>query len=159
MNGVYNVGDIKKTYNQEKKHVSQMEEYEIVYLAEKLKAIKISHIKMSNHLFSKQKELDFNMDDILNSMKRSDIETLIVEYNKTPVRENYCDYRVLIRTDEERMIDFKTREGRSFTALANMCFVISIKTSQIVTLYWNIQDDSHKTMNWNRYNENLRIID
>lgn len=156
MRGIYDIGNIKKTKKQEKKHISQMSEAEKKYLKNKINAINTEDITFSKHILNKKKEIEFEMENIFEVLNEYDIENLIVEYNETPTN-GLIDRRVLLRGDKSYNVRFKSGKG-SFISPANICFVISLNTYRIITVYWNKSNDSHKTINWNRYNEDLDII-
>lgn len=157
MRGVYNIGNIKKTKEQQKKHIEQMNEEEVAYLDEKLNLINLNKLELSYHLLLRQDEIGFNFKDIINALKNEENERQIIEYNETP-NTNSEDFRVLIRSTKSKNVTFKTKNDTFFTAKANICFVLSLKTNQIITVYWNKVGDSHRTIDWKRYNKDLEII-
>lgn len=156
MKGVYEIGNIRKTNGQIKKHESQMNEEEKIYIEKKIRKIDVKDIKLSHHLRKKKKDIGFKIKDILDTLKSEDLQELIIEYNETPMRGK-IDRRVLLRGDRASSVEFKSGD-RVFFSPANICFVISLDTSQIITVYWNKVSDTHKTINWNRYDKNLDII-
>lgn len=156
MRGIYNIGNVKKTKRQKKKHVSQMSETEKQYLKNKIKTIKTRDITVSKHILNKKKDIGFKMENIFEILNEDKIENLIVEYNETQ-NDELIDKRVLLRGNKSYNVRFKSKEG-SFVSSANICFVISLNTYRIVTVYWNKSKDNHKTINWSRYDKNLDII-
>lgn len=103
MKGVYEVGNIKRTKNQKKKHVFQMSEDEKNYLVKKLKEIRYYKIRISKHLMEKDSNLlTFNKQDVINVLKSQKLKSLIIEYNETPLDNGEVDYRVLLRDDNTK---------------------------------------------------------
>lgn len=152
----YYRGKVKATNGQRKKHVSQMTKDEIHYLSEKCKNIPQKKVTISKHLL--QKGISFNQVDILNTLQSPNLHSLIIEYNETPKKNGSLDSRVLIRSNISKDVQFQTKYGKVFTAPAQMCFVISLKTYEVITVYWNKTNDSHTTMDWSRYQKHLKII-
>lgn len=152
MRGEYKKGYVKITKDQRKKHYSQMTQEELLYLGEKIQLVDINNTTISNHLINK-KSVSFNIKNILKTIKRLDITSLIIEYN-----EKNSDERVLIRDDKSYNVKFTDRKGRFFKAKANLCFVLSLTNNRIITCFWNKKNDNHSTIDWNRYDSNLEII-
>ena len=145
--GHFEVGNVKHTTNQVKKHMSQMSSEEIDYMKDKLRNLNIT---LSRHL--KEKEDTFYMVDFQNEMK--DLNNLnIIEYNETLTRNKFLDYRVLLRTNNTYEVNVDGRKE-----ICQLCFVVSIKTGKIVTAYWNKSNDVHKSLNLSRYDKNIKII-
>ena len=143
-------GIVRKTEGQEKKHYTQMSFEEKLYLRNKIKAIDLTRIKISKHL--KKKEIDFNLADIIKIIKTSKYK--IIEYNET-FMPDFLDCRVLLRSFDF----FKVRnKGKDNIELANVCFVISLINNRLITVYYNVINDNHCDMNYQRYNGSLKII-
>lgn len=153
--GLYEIGNIKKTDGQKKKHILQMNNTEKIYLEEELKKIDIDKIYLSIHIQEKS-SISFDLDDIKNILKTKKLSSLIIEYNETPLYGR-LEKRILIRDNVSRKVAFVRSDGSSFECYANLCFVISTK-GKIVTVYWNKTNDNHYCINWDRYDANLKII-
>ena len=147
--GVINKGLVKKTYKQEKKHYTQLSEEELSYLEDSIYSL--GRITPSWHLVEKNNLL-IKKNDILKILKDPNIKDLIVEYNVTSSSKN-VDKRVLLRSRDVYMVDI----DKSATE-CNLCFVISIIKGEVVTAYYNEIDDDHKTIDWNRYNKDLKVF-
>ena len=156
MKGIYNIGDIRRTEGQDKKHISQMTEAEKKYLKDKIKSIDRKDITLARHLTNKQKNIGFKMKNIIEVLNEENVDELIVEYNETPTN-GVIDKRVLLRGDKSYNVRFESEKG-SFISPANICFVVLLDTYRVVTAYWNKTEDSHRTINWSRYNKDLKII-
>ena len=148
--GTIVVGKVKKTYMQQKKHFSQFSENEYTYLENSLKNIDLSSITVSRHL--KSKDIKFDIEDIYDSLKSTHLNEMIIEYNQTP-KGNLLDKRVLIRSIAAYDVFINGKKEK-----CNLCFVISILTHELVTVYYNLADDKHTSIDMRRYNRNLKII-
>lgn len=158
MRGIYNIGNIKRTKGQQKKHIKQMSQDEVSYLEKKLRRINLKKVKLSNHLKERQAEIGFDFNHIIGVLRNKDIDKSIIEYNETVDRSGFTDRRILLRNKKYQNVTFKTKNNTFFKAKANMCFVVSIETNQIITVYWNKVSDRHRSINWSRYNEDLEIV-
>jgi hypothetical protein len=152
----YYRGKVKATNGQQKKHVTQMTREEISYLVQKCKNIPLQKVTISKHLL--QKGISFKKADILTTLQTSNLNSLIIEYNETPKSNGSTDKRVLIRSNISKDVEFETKNGKKFTSPAQMCFVISLKTYEVITVYWNKSNDGHTTMDWSRYQKHLKIL-
>jgi hypothetical protein len=150
-NQIYNT-IVKSTEGQKKKHFSMFTEAEQKHLIEKLDTIK-NKITLSYHHAMKNNGIDItDIEKVLTSKKFE-----IIEYNET-TKNNITDYRILIRSTTEVYTEFfDTKLQYPYKCYCNICFVISIKSGEIVTSYFNKAIDNHTTINFYRY-ENLNII-
>ena len=147
--GTFRKGFIKTTYNQKKKHYTQFSEEEFNYLENKIK--NITTVYPSWHLVEKE-DILVKRKDILKVLKDSNIKELIIEYNVTGNKPKK-DKRVLLRSRDEYLVE--SNEG---TVKCNLCFVISILKNEIITAYYNNINDNHSSINWERYDKNLKIV-
>lgn len=148
--GKINIGKVKRTNKQVKKHYTQMTMIEKEFLKNKLHNLNKENIYVSKHLANKF--IGYSLDIVKELPFRDDVIDLIIEFNSTPMNE-YIDKRVLLRTNESYIVDIN-----GVLEECNLCIVYSIINGKIITAYWNLNEDNHKTVNWNRYNENLEII-
>lgn len=74
--GLYEIGNIKKTDGQKKKHILQMNNTEKIYLENELKKIDIDKIYLSIHIQEKS-SISFDLDDIKNILKTKKLSSLI----------------------------------------------------------------------------------
>lgn len=147
--GNINRGYVKTTVNQQKKHYTQMSKEELTFLKSQIQNIK--DIKPSWHLENKA-SIEYKMEDVFKVVTDLDLENRIIEFNTTPSR-GAIDKRVLLRSKEVYSVDINGKQTN-----CNLCFVISIKTHELITVYYNEYNDSHNTIDWKRYDENLKII-
>lgn len=134
---------------QAKIHREQMTKYDICNLAQKVKDVDLCKLKISYHVINKN-DSNFTY-RLFKQVLSQDIETIensIIEYNEIPVDAGgygkVIDKRVLIRY------------GHDFDGM-NLCVVLSLNRSLIVTAYWVEADYHHEYLNWNRYNEIMYI--
>lgn len=151
MNAKYHKGVIKKTKNQRKKHVKQMTRKEQWYLREQIK--NLPNIRFTKHALNN--DVDVTMKQIKNTIKEYNY---IIEYNETTDTYGKIDRRVLVRSSRVYKVDFHKIDGSVIKGNANLCFVISIDTGDIITTYYNFINDEHKTIDMRRYDKTLKII-
>lgn len=151
MNAKYHKGVIKKTENQRKKHVKQMTRKEQWYLREQIK--NLPNIKFTKHALNN--DVDVTIEQIKNTIKEYNY---IIEYNEAINQNGKVDRRVLMRSSTIYNVDFKRVDGSIVKGNANLCFVISIVTGRIITTYYNYIRDNHETIDYRRYDKNLKII-
>ena len=151
MNAKYHKGVIKKTENQRKKHVKQMTRKEQWYLREQIK--NLPNIKFTKHALNNN--VDVTIEQIKNTIKEYNY---IIEYNETTDTYGKIDRRVLVRSSRVYKVDFHKIDGSVIKGNANLCFVISIDTGDIITTYYNFINDEHKTIDMRRYDKTLKII-
>ena len=151
MNAKYHKGVIKKTENQRKKHVKQMTRKEQWYLREQIK--NLPNIKFTKHALNN--DVDVTIEQIKNTIKEYNY---IIEYNETTDTYGKIDRRVLVRSSRVYKVDFHKIDGSVIKGNANLCFVISIDTGNIITTYYNFINDEHKTIDMRRYDKTLKII-
>ena len=153
MKGEYNRGLIKRTKKQMKKHITQMTDEEILFLEVSLK--KIGKLSYSYHVLNK--DISFNKADIEKILKEDNLKNCIIEYNETYTQDG-LDRRVLLRGTDVKDVLYTKDNGEMFNALSNLCVVISLVKHRVVTCYWNLANDNHDTIKWDRYNSDLKII-
>ena len=151
MNAKYHKGVIKKTENQRKKHVKQMTRKEQWYLREQIK--NLPNIKFTKHALNNN--VDVTIEQIKNTIKEYNY---IVEYNETTDTYGKIDRRVFVRSSRVYKVNFHKIDGSVIKGNANLCFVISIDTGNIITTYYNFINDEHKTIDMRRYDKTLKII-
>ena len=144
------------TAQQTKKHISQMSEEEVNYLVDQLHRY-TKYIQRSHHVARKVAEgdmFDIPLSDIMETIKSKDVGKNIVECNETGHKNNGKIYqRVLLRLNKEYMVDIG-----GVDTLCHAFAVVEIKTKQLITTYVNAIDDTHTTLNTDRYDPNMVII-
>lgn len=151
MNAKYHKGVIKKTKNQRKKHGKQITRKEQWYLREQIK--NLPNIKFTKHALNNG--VNVTMKQIKNTIKEYNY---IIEYNETTNIYGKIDRRVLVRSSHIYKVDFYKIDGSIIKGNANLCFVISIDTGDIITTYYNFINDEHETIDVRRYDKTLKII-
>lgn len=151
MNAKYHKGVIKKSKNQVKKHIKQMNKFELRYLRNKVE--NLPNIRFTKHALNN--DVDVTIEQIKNTIKEYNY---IVEYNETTDTYGKIDRRVLVRSSRVYKVDFHKIDGSVIKGNANLCFVISIDTGNIITTYYNFINDEHKTIDMRRYDKTLKII-
>ncbi|WPH57039.1 hypothetical protein [Enterococcus phage G01] len=137
----FQIGTVKKTKGQVKKHASQFthKEVEQVYKArERVKDLWLKRgIKIGFHLQDKIRngETKFSYEMTMKTM----LSSTIVEYNETG-----ADKRILLRSHYSKHGEVQ-------------CIVVSLLSGKVITSYLNKVDDVHKTLDQRRYNKNLKI--
>ena len=147
--GSINRGKVKRTYRQEKKHFTQFSQEELTYLEGEIR--KLKKVIPSWHLVEKR-DILVKKSDILKVIKDSDIKSLIIEYNET-LKSTGIDKRVVLRSRESYSVCIGDN-----TIECNLCFVLSILKGEIITAYYNDINDNHDSINWFRYNKDLKIF-
>lgn len=147
--GNLNKGHVKITFNQKKKHYTQMSAEELAFL--KLQIHKIKHLKSSWHLKNKN-HIKYDIKDIWKVINDENIEKRIIEFNKTHTKR-MIDKRVLLRSKEVYPVNIN---GKIIDC--NLCFVISLINHKLITVYYNESSDYHDTIDWKRYDKNLKIV-
>lgn len=137
----FQIGTVKKTKGQLKKHASQFthKEVEQVYSArERVKDLWLKRgIKIGFHLQDKIRngETKFSYETTMKTM----LNSTIVEYNETG-----ADKRILLRSHYAVNKEVQ-------------CIVVSLLSGKVITSYLNKVDDVHKTLDLRRYDKNLKI--
>lgn len=147
-----NIGKIKRTAGQIKKHYTQMTDEELDYLASYMKTIKSLH-NSSPHFKRKigNQSVDIYYAEILKSMHAADTKDRIIEYNETP-HNGRVSQRVLLKLKDPRRMMFNGK-----MQLVNLFAVISLEDEYVITCYANAEYDEHITLRMDRYNNNLKI--
>lgn len=153
--GIYNKGYVKRTNGQIKKHRIQMTDEEILYIDKKIKSMDINSIYLSEH--ARNNNVVATIGQIKETLLNDSLKDFVVEYNETPFKGN-IEHRVLLRDNKSIMVIYNEGMENQFCELSNLCFVLCMDNGKIVTTYYNIINDSHKTLNLNRYDKNLKII-
>lgn len=144
------MGYVKETREQRKKHVMQMSNKEKKYLVTQIKKVK-DNISYGKHIL--EKNIVFNKKTLKETLNSDYLRNYIVEYNETPLKY-YTDKRVLIRSEIKDKV-YINGLGYKY---CNLCFVISIITGKVVTAYYNEASDNHSTLDLDRYDKSLKII-
>lgn len=150
--GKFKRGQVKETPMQFKKHVSQMNKKDVFTLCERIKTI--PNLFLSQHVMRKVEsdDLSFQPIAIVEALKNAS-RSSIVEYNVVPSATGHMDHRVLMRTEREFIASVNGED-----VACNLCFVLSLDTGRIVTVYWNEAKDAHSTVDMGRYMQGLQVV-
>jgi hypothetical protein len=131
-----NIGTVKKTEGQIKKHHTQLTDNEKCRLKDKMIGLTLT---LSDH--AKDKPF-LNLKHIESCVRRF----TVIEFNHVFGKN---DNRVLIRSKES----FIMNDGKFY----NVCLVISLDKARIITVYYNLDNDKHETLDVRRY-RNFNIL-
>lgn len=132
-----------------------MNEKELIFLFKELKKIRFENIWLSKHI--KEKNITVSIDMIYKTLEKDNLKELIIEYNETPTY-NRVERRVLLRDDSLINVKYTKEDNTTFEKESNLCFVICLDNSKVITVYYNLAEDMHDTLIDKRYNANLKII-
>ena len=119
----------------------------------------LHYIQLSNHVRDKV-EVSFSLRHIQELLESSNLENLISEVNVNFSNVNFPndtdsvpdDIRFLVRDSEAVYTTITNkRTGQVSHIPCNMCFVYSLTSNRLVTVYWNPANDNHDSIDWNRY--------
>lgn len=150
------IGVVKKTKDQKKKHIEQMSGKDVESISDWIRSLCVEELEFSNHL-NRNKEMSFDKDDIIHILKSSELDEMIIEYNETMSSRGEVDCRVLLRGLDTKDVIVTCNEKKQTQNPSNLCFVLSLTNNRIVTAYWNKSNDSHKTIDWKRYDKSLIV--
>lgn len=138
---------VVKTVGQVKKHVTQMSPEDKVVIAQRLDVILDENLIFSSHLRDKLNAKSTLISKKLVDDIHNDIQSCIIEYNeagnskRVVVRSNMC-----MPVERNRELDY-----------VNLCLVIDLTNSRVVTAYTNSYDDDHSSVDYSRYDKNLKV--
>lgn len=139
-----NVFSKKRTQkDRDRKLYTQMNKLELTYLKDQLN--KINSFETTFHADDKFYELQLSKDYIYNLIGKFDIEN-IIEYNTGRGNER----RVVVKD----LTPIKCDNGKEVVAK----YSIDLDSGVIVTVWVNLINDNHKTIDMTYYNKNLKII-
>lgn len=152
--GTTNRGVQSETKNQIKKHIKDVSCTELREILDIVELNNLHYIQLSNHLRDKV-EVSFSLKHIQELLESSNLENLIIEVNVNFPNDTDSvpdDIRILVR-DSEAVYTTMTnkRTGQVSQIPCNMCFVYSLTSNRLVTVYWNPANDNHDSIDWNRY--------
>lgn len=162
--GTTNRGVQSETKNQIKKHIKDVSCTELREILDIVELNNLHYIQLSNHLRDKV-EVSFSLRHIQELLESSNLENLIIEVNVNFSNVNFPnvnfpndtdsvpdDIRILVRDSEAVYTTITNkRTGQVSQILCNMCFVYSLTSNRLVTVYWNPANDNHDSIDWNRY--------
>lgn len=135
--GYTQVGTIKTTSGQIKKHYTQFTKSELEAVITELKRCK--GITLSKHA----RKSYLNKTHIIQTLRNFNI----IEYNYNTFSG---ESRALLRGRDSFTLD----DGLKY----NLCAVVSITNKVIVTIYYNLSTDNHSNIDYHRYNRHFNIL-
>lgn len=136
---------VKESKNQQKKHFQQFSETEHALLNCCVHNLAKNHLLITDHAKDHIKDFSHSM------AKSTLLDCNVIEFNVNMKFNLEC--RVLVRGN--KTISIRTENG---IEQGNVCMVIDIKESKLVSAYINRVDDLHSTLRSDRYNKDLNII-
>ena len=137
-------GAINTNKNVHRKHFTQMTLKEIDHLTNILNSL--DDLEFTDYSYDRLDKLGVQ-EDYFQDMIHNFTDDMVIEYN---TGKHGKDKRVLVR-------DTKIVHSDDGEPL-NICFVVSVPNKKIITIYVNDANDHHDTINFNYYNEDLRIL-
>lgn len=152
--GTTNRGVQSETKNQIKKHIKDISCTELREILDIIELNNLHYIQLSNHVRDKV-EVSFSLRHIQELLESNNLENLIIEVNVNFSNDNDSDpedIRILVRDSEAVYTTITNkRTGQVSQIPCNMCFVYSLTSNRLITVYWNPANDNHDSIDWNRY--------
>lgn len=152
--GTTNRGVQSETKNQIKKHIKDVSCTELREILDIVELNNLHYIQLSNHVRDKV-EVSFSLRHIQELLESNNLENLIIEVNVNFSNDNDSDpedIRILVRDSEAVYTTITNkRTGQVSQIPCNMCFVYSLTSNRLITVYWNPANDNHDSIDWNRY--------
>lgn len=157
--GTTNRGVQSETKNQIKKHIKDVSCTELREILDIVELNNLHYIQLSNHVRDKV-EVSFSLRHIQELLESNNLENLIIEVNVNFPNVNFSnvtdsvpdDIRILVRDSEAVYTTITNkRTGQVSQIPCNMCFVYSLTSNRLITVYWNPANDNHDSIDWNRY--------
>lgn len=152
--GTTNRGVHSETKNQTKKHIKDVSCTELREILDIVELNNLHYIQLSNHVRDKV-EVSFSLRHIQELLESNNLENLIIEVNVNFSNDNDSDpedIRILVRDSEAVYTTITNkRTGQVSQIPCNMCFVYSLTSNRLITVYWNLANDNHDSIDWNRY--------
>ena len=132
------VGNIKLTKGQVKKHCSQFTRKEAETLVKVVRNINVNDLKYANHIHR-----EFINDTLKKTIKNCTSEN-IKDFSISTIHRD--DLRVLIRSNYRDTVELDGKVQQ-----CNLCFVIALNTNTIITTWYNSINRQKKNVNMKRY--------
>ena len=119
-----------------RKHYSQMNKDESLFLFQE--ALKVHNWELDGHIKKKMNERGMiHKEEVVDILRFGEL----IEFH--------------LRNGKSRILVRGSRTYYNFVP----CAVFELKTGKIITLYWNKEDDNHRTIDMSRYNAELDVLD
>ena len=132
------VGNIKITKGQVKKHWSQFTKREGETLVKVVRNINVNDLKYANHIHR-----EFINDTLKKTIKNCTVDN-IKDFSISTIHRD--DLRVLMRSNYEDIVELDGKVEK-----CNLCFVLALNTNTIITTWYNSINRQKKNVNMNRY--------
>lgn len=132
------IGNIKITKGQVKKHWSMMNRKELDMLVKVVKNIDTNNLKYANHIHR-----EFINDTLVKTIKNCTPDN-IKDFSFSTIHKN--EIRVLIRSNYKDIVELDGKVQK-----CNLCFVISLNNNTIITTWYNSINRKKDKVNMNRY--------
>lgn len=132
------VGNIKITKGQVKKHCSQFTRKEMEMLVKVVKSIDTNNLNYASHIHR-----EFIPETLVKTIKNCTPEN-IKDFSFSTIHKN--DLRVLIRSSYKDIVELDGKVQK-----CNLCFVISLNNNTIITTWYNSINRKKDKVNMNRY--------
>lgn len=132
------IGNIKITKGQVKKHWSMMNRKELDMLVKVVKNIDTNNLKYANHIHR-----EFINDTLVKTIKHCTPDN-IKDFSFSTIHKN--EIRVLIRSNYKDIVELDGKVQK-----CNLCFVISLNNNTIITTWYNSINRKKDKVNMNRY--------
>ena len=132
------IGNIKITKGQVKKHCSQFSRKEKELLVQVVKNIDTNNLKYASHIHR-----EFLNDTLVKTIKNCTSEN-IKDFSFSTIHKD--DLRVLIRSNYKDIVELDGKVEK-----CNLCFVLALNTNTIITTWYNSINRKKDKVNMNRY--------
>lgn len=132
------VGNVKITKGQVKKHCSQFTRKEMEMLVKVVKSIDTNNLNYASHIHR-----EFIPETLVKTIKNCTPDN-IKDFSFSTINKN--ELRVLIRSNYKDIVELDGKVQK-----CNLCFVISLSTNTIITTWYNSINRQKKVVNMNRY--------
>ena len=132
------IGNIKITKGQVKKHCSQFTRKEKELLVQVVRNTNVNDLKYASHIHR-----EFLNDTLVKTIKNCTSEN-IKDFSFSTIHKD--DLRVLIRSNYKDTVELDGKVEK-----CNLCFVLALNTNTIITTWYNSINRKKDKVNMNRY--------
>lgn len=132
------VGNIKITKGQVKKHCTQFTRKEKEMLVQVVRNTNVNNLKYAKHIHR-----EFLNDTLIKTIKNCTIDN-IKDFSISTIHRD--DLRVLIRSNYHDTVELDGKVQQ-----CNLCFVLALNTNTIITTWYNSINRKKDKVNMNRY--------
>lgn len=132
------IGNIKITKGQIKKHCTQFTRKEKEMLVQVVRSTNTNNLRYANHIHR-----EFINDTLVKTIKNCTIDN-IKDFSISTIHRD--DLRVLIRSNYHDTVELDGKVQQ-----CNLCFVLALNTNTIITTWYNSVNRKKDKVNMNRY--------